>query len=142
MPSVKNPNGPSANKLAARAAKARQRAQKQAIAARSTKTRVERADTTRGAREGLLPTSGPNRAISAKRRRKIMRKLGYAKQRQAAEVEGEVVMRDQANAAAAEATAAQEQTQNNTAATTTTTTETTTETAATNNEVEMMDSSN
>ncbi|KAI1635715.1 hypothetical protein F4809DRAFT_612632 [Biscogniauxia mediterranea] len=138
MPSVKNPNGPSANKLAARAAKARQRAQKQAIAAQSTKTRVERADTTRGAREGLLPTSGPNRAISAKRRRKMLRKLGYAKQRQA-EAEGEVVMRDQANAAAAEATAAQEQTQNNTAAATT---ETTTETAATNDEVEMMDSSN
>ncbi|KAI5919070.1 hypothetical protein F4810DRAFT_528203 [Camillea tinctor] len=94
MPSVKNPNGPSKNKLAARAAKARQRAQKQSSAGKSAhKSRVEKADTSRGAREGLLPTSGPNRAVSGKRRRKLERKLGYALKRKAA-AEGEVEMKD------------------------------------------------
>ncbi|KAI0595309.1 hypothetical protein F4775DRAFT_569796 [Biscogniauxia sp. FL1348] len=133
MPSVKNPNGPSANKLVARAAKARQRSRKQAIAALSTKTRVQKADTTRGAREGLLPTSGPNRALSAKRRRKMARKLGYAQQR-IAQAEGEVVMRDQADVAAAQKPA-----QNDTAATETTVKNTATETTARNQELQMMD---
>ncbi|KAI1499617.1 hypothetical protein F5X99DRAFT_410966 [Biscogniauxia marginata] len=80
MPSVKNPNGPSKNRLVARAAKARKRAQKQSSSGQ-VKDRVVKADVKRGARTGLLPTSGPNAAVSAKRRRKLERKIGYALKR-------------------------------------------------------------
>ena len=85
MPSVKNPNGPSKNRLAARAAKARKQAQKRQAAAAVKKDRVAKADTKRGARPGLLPTSGPNAAVSAKKRRKLERKLGHALKRKAEE---------------------------------------------------------
>lgn len=90
MPSVKNPNGPSKNRLAARAAKARDKSQKQKNS--SKKNRVQKADSTRGARAGLLPTSGPNAALSSKKRRKLERKMGYAVKRQMA-AEGEVEMK-------------------------------------------------
>ncbi|KAL7624864.1 hypothetical protein AAE478_004078 [Parahypoxylon ruwenzoriense] len=92
MPSVKNPNAPSKNRLVARAAKARKQGQKR-LARSGAKGRVAKADATRGARPGLLPTSGPNAALSAKKRRKLERKMGYALKRQM-EVEGEVVMKD------------------------------------------------
>lgn len=91
MPSVKNPNGPSKNRIAARAATARKQNQKRNAGA-SKKSRVEKADTTRGARDGLLPTSGPNAALSSKKRRKLERKLGYAVKRKM-EAEGEVEMK-------------------------------------------------
>ncbi|RYP50310.1 hypothetical protein DL768_004163 [Monosporascus sp. mg162] len=91
MPSVKNPNGPSKNRLAARAAKARKQAQKQSAA--GGKSKVTKADRRRGARPGLLPTSGPNAAISAKKRRKLERKMGYALKRKMEE-EGEAEMKD------------------------------------------------
>ena len=85
MPSVKNPNGPSKNRLAARAAKARKQAQKNKDKAALKENRIAKADTKRGARPGLLPTSGPNAAISAKKRRKLERKLGHALKRKAEE---------------------------------------------------------
>ncbi|KAI1360105.1 hypothetical protein F5Y08DRAFT_55808 [Xylaria arbuscula] len=94
MPSVKNPNGPSKNRLAARTAKARKLSAKQL--ARKTRTeqhKITKADASRGARAGLLPTSGPNAAVSAKKMRKLERKMGYALKRKM-EAEGEVEMKD------------------------------------------------
>ncbi|XDG02519.1 hypothetical protein ABKA04_002134 [Annulohypoxylon sp. FPYF3050] len=93
MPSVKNPNGPSKNRLAARAAKARKANQKRVAGASTKENRVAKADQKRGARTGLLPTSGPNKALSAKRRRKLEKKMGYAMKRKM-EAEGEVEMKD------------------------------------------------
>ncbi|KAH8652087.1 hypothetical protein BX600DRAFT_88139 [Xylariales sp. PMI_506] len=90
MPSVKNPNGPSKNRQAARAAKVRKLNQKKSAAG---KTRISKADSTRGAREGILPTSGPNAALSGKKRRKMERRLGHALRRKM-EAEGEVEMKD------------------------------------------------
>ncbi|KAI1390601.1 uncharacterized protein F4822DRAFT_426449 [Hypoxylon trugodes] len=102
MPSVKNPNGPSKNRLAARAAKARKQNQKRnAGAALERKSRVAKADAKRGARAGILPTSGPNAALSAKKRRKLERKMGHAVKRQM-EAEGEVEMKDVAEEKTAE----------------------------------------
>ncbi|KAH6652266.1 hypothetical protein BKA67DRAFT_661020 [Truncatella angustata] len=92
MPSVKNPNGPSKNRLNARRASARKRTQK---AATTPADRIEKADRTRGAGGGLLPTSGPRRALSAKKQRKVDRKLNYAIKRKQ-EAEGEVEMKDAA----------------------------------------------
>ncbi|KAI8626365.1 hypothetical protein F5Y19DRAFT_227585 [Xylariaceae sp. FL1651] len=94
MPSVKNPNGPLKNRLAARAAKARKQASKQLV--RKTQTeqhKIAKADTKRGARVGLLPTSGPNAALSGKKQRKLQRKMGYALKRKM-EADGEVEMKD------------------------------------------------
>lgn len=51
-----------------------------------------RADTTRGARPGLLPTSGPRAALSGKKARKMEKKLAYAMRRRM-EAEGEVEMK-------------------------------------------------
>ncbi|KAI0847266.1 hypothetical protein F5Y00DRAFT_124282 [Daldinia vernicosa] len=94
MPSVKNPNGPSKNRLVARAAKARKQNQKRiSTAALDKKGRVAKADTKRGARPGLLPTSGPNAALSSKKRRKLERKMNHAMKRKM-EAEGEVEMKD------------------------------------------------
>lgn len=90
MPSVKNPNGPSKNRLTARTAKARKQGEKRTAAA--GKSRVAKADIRRGARPGLLPTSGPNAAISAKKRRKLERKMGHALKRKM-DAEGEAVMK-------------------------------------------------
>lgn len=91
MPSVKNPNGPSKNRLAARAATARKQNEKR-IAGSSKKDRVEKADTKRGARAGILPTSGPNAALSSKKRRKLEKKMAHAMKRKMA-AEGEVEMK-------------------------------------------------
>ncbi|KAL8367017.1 hypothetical protein RB595_007910 [Gaeumannomyces hyphopodioides] len=91
MPSVKNPNKPSKNRLAARAAKVRKTAQRKS--AEGKLSRVERAATRRGARPGLLPTSGAGAPISAKKQRKLDRKLNHALKRKM-EAEGEVEMKD------------------------------------------------
>ncbi|KAI1407404.1 hypothetical protein F5Y13DRAFT_195468 [Hypoxylon sp. FL1857] len=93
MPSVKNPNGPSKNRLAARAAKARKANQKRSAGSVNKSNRVTKADEKRGARSGILPTSGPNAALSSKKRRKLERKMGYALKRKM-EAEGEVEMKD------------------------------------------------
>ncbi|KAK5635690.1 hypothetical protein RRF57_011402 [Xylaria bambusicola] len=94
MPSVKNPNGPSKNRLAARAAKARKTSAKQlSRKTREQQHKITKADASRGARAGLLPTSGPNKAVSAKKARKLERKMGYALRRKM-EAEGEVEMKD------------------------------------------------
>lgn len=93
MPSVKNPNGPSKNRLAARSAKARKANQKRSAGSIDKNNRVTKADEKRGARPGLLPTSGPNAALSSKKRRKLERKMGYALKRKM-EAEGEVEMKD------------------------------------------------
>jgi hypothetical protein len=93
MPSVKNPNGPSKNRLAARASTARKHSAK-AVARKALveQHKITKADAKRGARAGLLPTSGPNAAMSAKRRRKLERKMGYALKRKM-EAEGEIEMK-------------------------------------------------
>lgn len=78
MPSVKNPNKPSRNRLAARAATTRKAQQKRSAAGKS---KINKADTKRGARPGILPTSGPRAAISNKKLRKLERKMGHAIQR-------------------------------------------------------------
>lgn len=90
MPSVKNPNRPSKNRLAARAAKAKKANQKRADPANRSK--ITKADKTRGARPGLLPNSGPRAAVSAKKARKLEKKMGYALKRQM-EAEGEAEMK-------------------------------------------------
>ncbi|KAI2643550.1 hypothetical protein GGS21DRAFT_486071 [Xylaria nigripes] len=94
MPSTKNPNGPSKNRLIARVAKARKYSAKQlARKGQTTEHKITKADSKRGARKGLLPTSGPNAAISSKKQRKLQRKMGYALKRRM-EAEGEVEMKD------------------------------------------------
>jgi hypothetical protein len=94
MPSVKNPNAPSKNRLAARAGK--QRKTRRQAAAQGQLLRqggaIAKADARRGARPGLLPTSGPRAAISKKKQRKLERALGHAMKRKM-EAEGEVVMK-------------------------------------------------
>ncbi|KAI0404002.1 hypothetical protein F4802DRAFT_269863 [Xylaria palmicola] len=97
MPSVKNPNGPSKNRLAARTATARKHSSKRlARQVRVEKHQITGADARRGARAGLLPTSGPNKALGAKAARKLERKMKYALQRKMA-AEGEVEMKDVAD---------------------------------------------
>ncbi|KAI3325205.1 hypothetical protein HD806DRAFT_533796 [Xylariaceae sp. AK1471] len=94
MPSVKNPNGPSKNRLAARTATARKHSAKSVARKVSVEQhKITKADTKRGARAGLLPTSGPNKPLSGKRQRKLERKMGYALKRKM-EAEGEVEMKD------------------------------------------------
>ncbi|KAI1747660.1 hypothetical protein F4782DRAFT_535208 [Xylaria castorea] len=100
MPSVKNPNGPSKNRLAARTATARKHTTKhlarktlEQSLSRQSQGRITRADASRGARAGILPTSGPNRALGAKQARKLERKMGHALQRKM-QAEGEVEMKD------------------------------------------------
>ncbi|KAH6626724.1 hypothetical protein B0J18DRAFT_464711 [Chaetomium sp. MPI-SDFR-AT-0129] len=93
MPSVKNPNAPSKNRLAARAAKQRKTARQASKQGRLEKRGglVTKADARRGARPGLLPTSGPRAAISKKKARKLERALGHAMKRKM-EQEGVVGM--------------------------------------------------
>lgn len=91
MPSVKNPNKPSKNRLAARANKIKKRSQKESAAGR-VPAGIVKSDLKRGARPGLMPTSGPRKPISSKRQRKLDKKLGYALQRKM-EAEGEVEMK-------------------------------------------------
>lgn len=80
MPSVKNPNTVGRNRSAARVAKAR----KVTLQGRKTAalpTRVAKADVRRGARAGLLPTSGPNAPLSKKKQRKVEKQLAHALRR-------------------------------------------------------------
>ncbi|KAL2015724.1 hypothetical protein VTK56DRAFT_4895 [Thermocarpiscus australiensis] len=95
MPSVKNPNAPSKNRLAAREAKRRKERRKAAAAGQLQKRggAVAKADARRGARPGLLPTSGPRAPVSNKKARKLERKMGYALRRKML-AEGEVEMKD------------------------------------------------
>jgi hypothetical protein len=90
MPSVKNPNALSRNRLAARVNKVRKQRQKKA--SERTLTKAAKNDATRGARPGLLPTSGPRAPVSSKKQRKLERKLGYALKRKM-EADGEVEMK-------------------------------------------------
>ncbi|KFA69121.1 hypothetical protein S40285_00039 [Stachybotrys chlorohalonatus IBT 40285] len=90
MPSVKNPNGPSKNRLAARASTARKQRRKKSEAGQH---KISKSDMMRGARPGILPTSGPRAQISAKKARKLEKKLGYAMKRRM-EAEGEAEMKD------------------------------------------------
>ncbi|KAL2162901.1 hypothetical protein VTH06DRAFT_6737 [Thermothelomyces fergusii] len=94
MPSVKNPNAPSKNRLAARAAKLlkrRQKASKMGQLARQGGA-VAKADARRGARPGLLPTSGPNAAVSKKKLRKLEKAMRHALQRRAEREGGAAVV--------------------------------------------------
>lgn len=93
MPSVKNPNTVGRNRSAARAAKAR----KVTLQGRKTATlptRVAKADVRRGARAGLLPTSGPNAPLSKKKQRKVEKQLAHAirRKREAEEAQAEQTM--------------------------------------------------
>ncbi|KAH7032734.1 uncharacterized protein B0I36DRAFT_347911 [Microdochium trichocladiopsis] len=83
MPSVKNPNGPSQNRLKARASKARKQTSK--AASGRNKSRALKADEKRGAREGLLPTSGPRRALGKKQQQKLERRIANELKRREAE---------------------------------------------------------
>lgn len=88
MPSVKNPNKPSKNRLAARASKAKKRAQKaSAIGTRAVRFAISNSDAQRGAKPGLLPTSGPNAALSKKKAKKMEQRRRLLK-RKMEEVEG------------------------------------------------------
>ncbi|KXH66241.1 hypothetical protein CSAL01_11897 [Colletotrichum salicis] len=90
MPSVKNPNGPSKNRLANRALGAKIARRKKSEANRH---QIARTDTMRGARPGLMPTSGPNAPMSKKKAKKMEKKIANALRRQM-EANGEVVMQD------------------------------------------------
>lgn len=90
MPSVKNPNKASKNRLAARANKTRKLRQQQSEAGKAGV--VKAADKRCGARTGLMPTSGPRKPVSSKKQRKLERKMGYALKRKM-EADGEVVMK-------------------------------------------------
>ncbi|KAH6889789.1 hypothetical protein B0T10DRAFT_561373 [Thelonectria olida] len=90
MPSVKNPNGPSKNRLAARASKVKKESRKRS---QTPKDKIAKADTTRGARKGLLPTSGPRARLSGKKAKKLEKKMGYALKRKM-EATGEAEMND------------------------------------------------
>lgn len=79
MPSTFNPNGPSKNRLASRAAKSKKvRQQKSAFG----QHKIAKIDVARGARPGLLPNSGPRAKMSKKKARKTEKKLGHAARRQ------------------------------------------------------------
>ncbi|RKU44081.1 hypothetical protein DL546_007156 [Coniochaeta pulveracea] len=92
MPSVKNPNKPSKNRLAAMANASKKKAQQQSAAGR-VPAGIVKADLKRGARSGLMPTSGPRKPVSAKRQRKLDKKLGYALKRKQ-EADGDAAMKD------------------------------------------------
>ncbi|KAG6050468.1 hypothetical protein E4U17_006474 [Claviceps sp. LM77 group G4] len=90
MPSMKNPNGPSKNRLAARAAASKKvRRQRSEFA----KNKISKKDIARGARPGILPTSGPGARPSGKKARKLEKKMGYALKRRV-ETEGDSEMKD------------------------------------------------
>lgn len=104
MPS-KSVNKPSRNRLAARASTRRKAQQKRSAAGKSS---ITQSDAMRGARSGILPTSGPRAAVSNKKMRKLERKMGHAIKRKM-EAEGEVDMKDapEAKETPADKTAAQ-----------------------------------
>lgn len=80
MVSVKNPNKTSRNRMAARAATKRKQ-QKKMSADGSHADKVAKADTKRGARAGLLPTSGPRAPLSAKKQKKVVQRMALALKR-------------------------------------------------------------
>ena len=84
MPSVGNPNGPSRNRLANRLTKQKAQRRKRSEHARH---KIAKSDTTRGARPGLMATSGPNAPISKKKAKKIEQQLKLAERRRV-EAEG------------------------------------------------------
>lgn len=92
MVNVATPNTKSKLIKGKRAAKLRRDAQRRAQTAKLGGDKVAKADTTRGARTGLLPTSGPRAPMSSKKRRKLERQMGYAMKRKM-EAEGEVEMK-------------------------------------------------
>lgn len=96
MPSVKNPNFTSKNRVAVRAAKLKAQRRKQSDAGRAAAVlgaaALAKTDLRRGARPGLLPTSGPNRALSRKKARKLEKQMAHALKRKMA-AEGEVDMK-------------------------------------------------
>ncbi|KAI3394911.1 hypothetical protein diail_2082 [Diaporthe ilicicola] len=93
--SVKNPNTTSQNRQRAHRAKARKQTLK-AVASARLPDRVARADARRGARTGLLPTSGPNRALSSKKARKLEKQMAHAirRKREEEEEKAEVEMKE------------------------------------------------
>ncbi|ROV94065.1 hypothetical protein VMCG_08293 [Cytospora schulzeri] len=95
MVSVKNPNVTSQNRMRARASRSRKQGLK-AVRDAKLPTRVEKADTRRGARTGILPTSGPNAALSKKKQRKVEKQMAHAlrRKREEAEKQKEVDMKD------------------------------------------------
>ncbi|CCC11205.1 hypothetical protein SMACR_03911 [Sordaria macrospora] len=79
MPSVRNPNGPSKNRLIAKKAALRKLRQKESAQGKMEKIhKITRDDQNRGARPGLLPNSGPKKALGKKAQRKLEKKMGYA----------------------------------------------------------------
>lgn len=89
MPSVSNPNGPSKNRIAARASKAKKVRRQKSAAGQS---KISKAAAAHGARPGLRAASGPTRKLSAKKTRKLERKMGHALKRKM-EAEGVVDMK-------------------------------------------------
>ncbi|CAK7265722.1 hypothetical protein SEPCBS57363_001727 [Sporothrix epigloea] len=81
MPSVKNPNKPSRNRMAARAATKRKQQKKHSADGRHKTDRIAKADTKRGARPGLMPTSGPRAPLSAKKQKKVLQRMTLAVKR-------------------------------------------------------------
>jgi hypothetical protein len=94
--SVKNPNCISHNRQRALRAKARKQTLQAAASARLP-DRVAKADTKRGARAGLLPTSGPNRPLSQKKARKLEKQMAHAirRKREEEERQSQVEMKGQ-----------------------------------------------
>ncbi|KAK3953948.1 hypothetical protein QBC32DRAFT_312474 [Pseudoneurospora amorphoporcata] len=79
MPSVRNPNGPSKNRLIAKKATLRKLRQRESAQGKMEKIHnITRDDQNRGARVGLLPNSGPKKALGKKAQRKLEKKMGYA----------------------------------------------------------------
>lgn len=89
MPSNGNLNGPSKNRLAARRSKGKADRRKRS---QMPKDKVAKADTTRGARPGIMPTSGPRAKLSSKKAKKLEKKMGYALKRKM-EADGEAEMK-------------------------------------------------
>lgn len=86
MPSVKNPNTVGQNRTKARASRARKQTL-QSLKVKALPTRVAKADARRGARAGLLPTSGPNAPLSKKKQRKVEKQMAHAIRRKREEEE-------------------------------------------------------
>jgi hypothetical protein len=89
MPSGGNLNGPSKNRLAARASKAKKQRRTKSEQGR---TKITHKDSARGARPGLLPTSGPRAKLSGKKARKLEKQMAHAMKRKM-EAEGVVEMK-------------------------------------------------
>jgi hypothetical protein len=90
---AKNPNATSKRTRSVTATKKRKVQMKKAYDERlQSKHNITKAAARKGAKPGLLPTSGSGAAISKKKQRKLERKLGYALKRKMAG-EGEVEMK-------------------------------------------------